>query len=477
MRSLKSGLSLVSLLAFSSAVFGAPALIAPPSGTIGNNLEAFTTVRLSEPAPAGGLTVTLAADNPQALAFAESEDQRGTATLSLHVPPQRIETPQFYIQALAGHGPVTYTVSAPGCAPVKGTITIAQSAIAIGGPSNSTQFHTTTGTPRKLTARTVMLDDAGNIVGSLPVAGGLKVKLDIASSDAKVGAALPSSVEFSGGEIERAVQFKPAGTPGTAVLTASTPEGFQAAPKNSAVTITVNLPGIGVMTDINIGKNLQVLGYVMLGDDAPAGGLDVTLSSSDPSKLIFSKEASKVGSGTITVHIDAGKGTAPYYLQSLGDTGDVHYTAVAQNYRTRDAVISLKPSGFMVVFTPFGPPDEEEYLHPMPRPSPRPFFASLSDKKPLWVSVWPVYLDPSTRRGADITAQELRGGVSVPVTLKNSDPSVAEVASSVLVNATQKSLLTQFRPLKAGETTISVDTPAGFSTPSNATSVKAVVEQ
>ncbi|MBV9265640.1 MAG: hypothetical protein JO061_05675, partial [Acidobacteriaceae bacterium] len=119
---------LAAAIAFSSVLWGAPTLIPPPSGQIGNHLEAFTAISLSEPSPAEGLEVTLTSDNSQQLLFATAPDQKGEKTLTLKVAPRRLQTPDFYIQALAGHGPATYTVSAPGYAGAKGAIEIVPSA-------------------------------------------------------------------------------------------------------------------------------------------------------------------------------------------------------------------------------------------------------------------------------------------------------------------------------------------------------------
>src|SRR5581483_11800941 len=312
----------VALLAC-SALVGAPALLAP-NGAIGNNLEAFASVKLSEPAPAEGLQVTITSDNERQLLFAIAADQRGSKTLTLQVPPHQSQTPDFYIQALAGHGVSTYTVSAPGCSTVKGTITIIRSAIALGGPSNSSFFRTTAGHSRKITAQTALLDDSGNVIGSLPIAGGLTVKVNIRSSNPNIGSVSPSSLLLAGGTSTQAAQFKPV-APGDVVLSATIPEGF-ANPAKSSVNVTVEQPGIGLLMDINVGKNLEVRGDVMLGQDAPANGLDVTLTSADPARLLLSTRENEPGSQCITVHIPPGNGTAPYYIQALADSGIVQYT-------------------------------------------------------------------------------------------------------------------------------------------------------
>ncbi len=451
-----------------------PALT-PPGGTIGSNLEAFANVQFSEAVPADGLPLTITSDDESRLLFSEAPETRGTKTLTLKVSGGQSQSPEFYIQAFGAPGAATYKVSAPGFGTAKGTITIAPSTITIGGPSDSGRFRTTNTQSRKITVRTAYFDDHGKIVGSQPLAGGLTAKIDISSSNPTVGAASPASVVLRGGTETLATEFQP-GQTGQTVLTATLPRQFANPPNPGNVTIDVEEPGIGLLMDVSVGKDLQVQGDVMLGADAPKDGLDVTLRSQDPKRLVLSTRDDVLGSGSITLHIPAGQGLARYWVQGLGDSGVVHYTAEARGYRTRDAAIQLSPSGMMVVFTPFGPPDEQQYLHPMPNPNARPFVASLAEHKKLWLSVWSVYLDPTSLRGADITAQKLRPGISVPVQLKNSNPAVAQVSCSLTMTSQNYSVRTEFQPLTQGETTISIDTPPGFSKPSNATSVTAFVK-
>jgi hypothetical protein len=132
----------------------------------------------------------------------------------------------------------------------------------------------------------------------------------------------------------------------------------------------------------------------------------------------------------------------------------------------------------MVVYGPYGPPDEAEYLRTVLVRDPRPFTVSLSDSsRPVQIALWSVYLDPKTLRGADITAQRLRPGVSATLDLKNSNPAVAKVASSVRITGPAPSASSDFVPLSPGQTVISINAPAGFVAPSNATSVTATVKE
>jgi hypothetical protein len=457
-----------------SALPGAAGIIAPANETVGRNLETFVSVRLAEQAPASGLEVTITSDDPTRLLLALTPDHAGSKSITLKVNAQYTATPDFCLHALADSGTVTYTASAPGFGSAKGTVILAPSAILISGPSKAPALRMTSGSSAKISLFSALLDKDGQIVSQQAIAGGLTVVGNITSSDPKIGAVTPSHFTLAGGEASGTVEFKPAG-PGDTSLAVEPPPGFRVPTKMASVTVTVQLPGIGLTGEITVGKDLQVPGTVLLGEAAPAGGLDVTLTSDDANKLVLSSSDDKVGSKSITIHVAQGEVRAPYYIQGLAAAGAVSYTGSAPGYRSRNAPVTMAPSGILVVYSSYGPPDEAEFLRKKLTRDPRPFTISLSENRPAHITLWPAYLDPETKRGADMTAQRLRPGVSTIVTLKNSSPGVGTIASLVTIKDGAEFAMTEFVPASVGQTVISIETPAGFTTPSNATTVTANV--
>jgi hypothetical protein len=456
-----------------SALPGTPEIITPATQTIGRNLETFTSIRLGEQAPAGGLEVTITSDDPTRLLVALTPDGAGSKSITLKVNAQYTGTPDFYLHALGDSGNVTYTASAEGFGSAKGTVTLAPSAILITGPSKSPVFRTTTGMQVKISLYSAMLDQEGKIVTQQAIAGGLKVSGSVKSSDPKAGGVTPSQFTIAGGDASGSLEFKPAGA-GVTNLTIDNPDGFSTAAKMSSVAVTVELPGLGLTGEINLGLNLQASGVVLLGEAAPPKGVDITLTSEDPAKMVLSASEDKLGSKSITVHIPAGEYRAFYHIQGLADAGTVSYTGSAPGYRTRAAPVTLAPSGILVAYSAYGPPDEAEVLRKNLTRDPRPFTISLSEK-PARITVWPAYLNPETKRGADITVQRLRPGVKATVVLKNSNPEVGKIASSVTLGEGAEFAETDFMPLSVGQTVISIEAPAGFTMPSNANAVTANV--
>ena len=109
-----------------------------------------------------------------------------------------------------------------------------------------------------------------------------------------------------GGEAEAATYFKPAAE-GKATLTVVPPPGFRTSADYASVVATVEKPGIAVAEGLIIGKDLQVLGGIALGEPAGPEGVKVTLTSSDASKLLLSTAEDKLGSGTITLTVPPGQ--------------------------------------------------------------------------------------------------------------------------------------------------------------------------
>jgi hypothetical protein len=67
--------------------------------------------------------------------------------------------------------------------------------------------------------------------------------------------------------------------------------------------------------------------------------------------------------------------------------------------------------------------------------------------------------------------------VSVTVALASSNPGVATVESPLIIKSGSTHIVSRFTPVGAGKTVISINTPEGFGTPKNATSVPATVSQ
>jgi hypothetical protein len=459
-----------------TAVYGQPALKVP-SGAVGKNLQGFAAVELSEPAPeVGGLQITITSADPARLLVSNAPDKQGSGSIVLNVRPKFRGSPQFWLQALGDSGEVEFTASAPGYAAGTGKVTLTPSAITIDGPLELAEFSTTPRAwPSKIMFRAARLDESLEVADVQPVRGGLSVEITVSSSDPKVGRLAENPPPLTSMQEASMVDFRP-GIAGSTTLEVSAP-GFRSSAKKSRVVANVKLPGIGITDDHVIGKDLQIRGVLSLGEQAPESGVSVTLTSNNPESLLISRALNEPGKPSLTVEIP-GKGIgSTYYLQALAGSGTATYTATAPNFRSRTATVKFAPSGIVIMLEPAGPPDEAEIERPESAgEKEHVFFAETSQEKPTPLMAFTAFLDPKTRRAADVTVQPLRAGVSASCKLTNSNPRVGKVDSTLTIPAGLEYAQFLFSPLSAGETRITITLPERFTTPSNGTVLRAVVK-
>ncbi len=457
-----------------SFLLGESALV-PPNATVGSNLEAPAKIKLDEPAPDEGLMITLRSANPDLLRISTTAEKLGTASLVIRARPGNSESQEFWLQALGSSGTVTYTAEAPGRGSGTGTVTLAPSGILITGPYRIPKFLTTTGAlPPKIRLLAARLDSSLKFSEEQAVPGGLS--LEVTNSNASAGRLADSPIVIRAGEGSAATQFNPA-REGDVTFTIKVPPGFSTPAEFATLTASVRKPGIVVSDDLTIGHNLEVGGALALGEFAPAGGLTVTLTSSDPSRLLISASKTEPGSASVQIKIPAEGINAIYFLQALGSSGEVEYTATAPGFRSRTGVVKLTPSG--ITLTPYfqGPPDEAQVLKQQTSDGSHGFTMKESEKTPMKLIAWTAQLDAQTHRSADITVQPLRAGMTVTVPLTNSNPAVGTIALQVTIAGGSDHGSVDFVPVSAGKTEISVVTPKDFTVSANSTRVTGTVSK
>lgn len=456
-----------------AALFSA-AQVTAPNLTVGQNLEAITSVTLTAPAPSGGLILKVTSSDPGRLLLSTREEALGSSEINLKVQEGRIGSPEFVVQALAASGIVTYTASAAGYEDGLGTVKLAPSGIVLSGPARFAKTLVTTsgGWPAKLTVYSALLDPSGKFVAFQQVRGGFTAKIRLTSSEASVAGIETDALTIGGGEVSAITLLKPLRA-GSTVITVDVPPGFTSPAESKSVTANIQTPGMGVSEEVAIGRDLEVGSHLTLGEPAPGDGLKVTLASADPSKLLLSVASTDPGSKSIVLSIPGGASNINYFMHGMSDSGSVSYTASASGYKSVTGTVTLAPSG-VILAGPTGAPDEAEILRPNAPIGVNGFFTKVTGG-PVHFVAYMAQLDRVTRRGADITVQMLRSGLTLKVNLTNSDPSVGTSPSTVTVVGGSDQGGGVFTPLKEGSSVISVVTPRGFTTPSNATTLKAVV--
>jgi len=264
----------------------------------------------------------------------------------------------------------------------------------------------------------------------------------VTSGNTGVGTITVSPVTISGGANTVTTAFHPVAN-GTSVISVGTPPGFTTPASLTSLTATVATPSILITDGVSVGQNLEFVGQITLGQPAPPGGLVVTLTSADPSRLILSASGTTAGAanGVQTINVPEGTSTAQFFLQALGNSGTVSYTASAPGYNPKTATITLTPSGLVLV-----------------APTGRNFTTSVG-AGPTQFILMTAQLDASNN---PVGTQAVRGGLSLSVTLTSANPAVGTIQSPITIPAGTDTVTPTFTPLAAGNTTVNAQQPANI---------------
>ncbi len=421
--------------------------------TIGKDLEASVSGTLGLAAPAGGVVVTITSLDPSRVLLATADNVAGSTSITRTVTAGSTFVGTFWVQALAGAGTADIQATAPGYANDTSTITMQPSGFIL----NMTDFTTNTGA-----ANTTLRIDAARLAPATlayqqtqAVRGGLTVNVTVTSSNTAVGTIAGSPLAFGGGDsVLFSAAFDPA-TVGSSAIGLTTPGGFGTPSSFQSIVATVEQPTITV-GDLTIGKDLESSSSGSIGAPAPAGNLIVTITSLDTSKLLLANDSTSAGSASITVQVNAGNSFIPsFWVHALAGSGSAQFQTSAPGYATDTSSVTLQPSGFILNMSDF---------------TTNTFAANTT------LRVDAARLNPTTLNYAQ--SQSVRGGLTVNVPVTSSDTNVGTIVGSpaVFAGGNAVNFGTAFDPVTASPgVTISLTTPAGFSTPNSFQSITATV--
>jgi trimeric autotransporter adhesin len=430
-----------------------------PYTLVGNNLESVQPLYgyLTTPAPAGGRTATLTSGDANRLLLTADPSQAGTGTLTFNVPAGQYATPAFYLQGLAGSGSVDLTLTVPGYNGWVSRIALTPAGFSTSGGGATTTFSPASAVSLQLVSLDPVTLNAAMTAELRP--NSAPVTVGLVNGDSSIGTLGAGSVTFNPGDSNRTINFQPTAA-GTDPITLSMPTGFTLAANSTPLVYTVSAPGTDVTyvpyadyraygQFLTVGNNLESTSplYGFLLAPAPAGAdRTVTLTSSDPTRLLLSADPSVAGAGSITFSVSAGQNsTPPFYLQGLAAVGTVNLTLVVPGYSSTTMPITFAQSGFYV--------------------SGGGATTTFSPVSALTVDV--ATLDPTT---LNVNAGgQLRPGIgAVTVNLSNSADAVGTLSSSSVTFLGGESYHSvNFQPASTGTDTVTVSTPVGFTTPSN----------
>jgi len=445
---------------------GTSGSITVSNASVGQNLETLVFVTLP-PNTIAGTQLTVASSDPSKLVVAGNSSQTGTGSLVLAV---QAGLTQFgiLVQALASSGTVTLTASANGLLSGTATITLTPSGFVLVGPggTGASSFTTDQGLTETLSVYAARLDSSYNFIELQRLRGGFSASVNVASANASIGTITNSPLVFNSGDQSAETQFIAVGA-GSTSLTASVPAGFST-PNASANSLTATVRSAGLtVPNVSVGKNLETDVSIRLVG-VPQSSVSVTITSNNPSLLLFSQTATSAGSAQITVSIPPHVVGVDIFAQGLASSGTATYTVTASGFGAATGTVTLAPSGIFIAgqhgaFGTSGPNGLG--------------LVKFSTGKILGstlIYIAAAMLD-SAGNIAD-TTQFVAGGLSVNVDMASSNTAVGTLSpSSVTISGGSNLGSTFFQPLSIGNSTLTVDTPTGFSTPAQFTAVTANV--
>jgi hypothetical protein len=366
---------------------------------------------------------------------------------------------------LAGSGSVTLTASGPGAKSGTQAVQLAPSGFVITGG----QATTTTSPPSTVTVSLTALDPVTlnpvNPANDINAwwnlrAGAAAASVNLKNDNTTVGTLSANSVTISPGAASATTSYTPVNSGTSNISISGTPAGYTTPAHGTATKFTVTAPPLSLQwCPAQVGFNTVgpvstpahgVWCYPQLSQPAPAKGLNVTMTSSNPNLLLLSLTPNGAGSASITAPIAAGQTTPAIsaFLIGLASAGKVTLTASATGYTSGTQTISLVPSGFTVAGGA----------------------QTTTLSQPSTVSVAFTALDPSTLNpiypvNDNNSRWEMRtGAVTATLTLKNDNTAAGKLANSTF-NFVPGSgtLTTTYTPAGAGTSNIGiVSTPAPY---------------
>jgi hypothetical protein len=250
-------------------------------------------------------------------------------------------------------------------------------------------------------------------------------------------------------------------TAGTTVLGVTQPSGYiTPANGNATRNAIVDAPDLWLSlsgsrrSSEDIGHDLQISRGIRLEVAAPAPGVDVTVEIIDPTVALISTDPTVAGSATLTFPLVTGTtAISNLYIQGLVVNQGTELRITAPGYDQWIATIQIIDSGFYI-FSPTS-------------------ISTTSGASNTTIQIRGASLNPNQTVKSN---QAVRGGASLDVAVISSDPSVGTIVTSpVTFTGGDLTLSTEFDPVAAGTTTISITQPPGFTPVAAKTSIIATV--
>jgi len=213
----------------------------------------------------------------------------------------------------------------------------------------------------------------------------------------------------------------------------------------SILSATVVHAGVRItLPAVTVGRNLEAAANLELTEPA-TGPLLVTITSSDPLRMLLSTTPDKSGvkSIQVTIHVHS-RFSSEFFVHGLGSSGTVTYTASAAGMESVAGTVTLAPSA--IVFAGGSGIPLSSLLTTRGTRAGIGLYSALLDASRNFVAIQPV-----------------AGGRSVEVDIASSDQAVGHASPrKVKIGGGNANATIEFQPGTPGMTTLSASASEGF---------------
>jgi hypothetical protein len=432
----------------STATVTAPAMnsYSPYTGvSLENNF--FLSIPQSTPTPE---TVTVTSSNAAVATLSTTETTAGTGTLTFTTTNGSGQN--IWVQGQSA-GTATITISAPGFTPSTGTITVYPSGFVqyYGAPPFTT---TTFSSPNTINVYTATLNTNLGLQNlNLPLNPGITATVVVTDSAPSVGTISPAALVFANNDSTHSYTFQPVSA-GTTNLSISTPAGFSTPSNYQTGTATVTAPVIQV-NNVTSAVNLQQSLSIYL-PQTPPNPVTVTVTSSSPTLAKISTDPTVVGTSTVVFTNVTSTNVGTIYVQGQA-LGTAALTETAPGYTNGSSTITVQPGGFAFYYN-------------------NETFSTTVANGPYTLTAYPFALNSGTNTLIYYPLMVNPGLGSITVPVASSNPAVGTVPSGPSFAPGGSSADFNFVPHGTGTATVTLGTPTGFTTPSQAVTATGTVQ-
>jgi hypothetical protein len=357
--------------------------------------------------PSTNLAVTVTSADPSRILLSPDATTPPTASITIAIPPNTTGV-NFYIHALSDNGNVAITATAAGFSNVSSTIQLVPLVFGFMNYQTPPINALIQAGPQTLQVGASLPPfDEFNPFPLTLRPGVPPITIGVSSSSPSTVSVSPKQLVFQGTLSNASVTYTPL-KPGTANLNLSVPSGFAYAGP-LAILAAAGTISPGSLT-LQLGGNLEAA--VNFSPSVAQANMTVTVTSSDPSKVVVSTDSSTPGASAVTL-TNAGAGFQPVYAQALVDSGNVTLHFSSPGYPTASLPVTIVPVG--AVFASVANYEQTLFTN-----------AGVQQLPITLTPLDPVALQPLPQAGP---AQTVRPGASLSVAVTSSDPTVIAITT------------------------------------------------